>query len=76
MKKLLTLLITSFVFIGCGNENSFVPTQTKSPIIKVIECKYYVNGLCNVTISNGENYIYIIDSCNKYSVGDTITFKK
>jgi hypothetical protein len=74
MNKLLTLLIASFVFIGCD-----IPDTTK---LEPFECKitsqtYKGNNICEYgyIVNRGQNF-YFQDSCNKYSVGDTITFKK
>jgi hypothetical protein len=74
MKRILTLLIASMFIIGCS-----IPDSTK---IEPFECKitsiqYKRNGLCEYGYSvNRGQYSYFKDSCNKYSVGDTITFKK
>jgi hypothetical protein len=74
MKRTLTLLIASVFIIGCG-----IPDSTK---IEPFECKitsiqYKGNGVCEYGYSiNRGKYSYFKDSCNKYFVGDTITFKK
>jgi hypothetical protein len=74
MKRTLTLLIASMFIIGCS-----IPDSTK---IEPFECKitsvqYKGNNICEYGyIVNGGQYSYFKDNCNKYSVGDTITFKK
>ena len=75
-RTLTTLLIASMFIIGCTNNQSF-PINSKSPLI-VQYFESYDNKLSLYLAFNdkGNNRIYFIDSCNKYSVGDTITFKK
>jgi len=67
MKKTLTLLIASVFIIGCGVGN------TNHNIISKV---FKNNGICGYYYNDGFGTSYTEDSCNKYSVGDTITFKK
>lgn len=65
MKKLTILLITFISFIGCRDGKSHI-----------VESKRYLNnGICGYYYNDGFGSPYTEDSCNKYSVGDTIIFK-
>ena len=75
MKRTLKILITSMFIIGCGIPDA-TKIETPQPL-KVINMKYIGNGVCSIEVtSNNISSMYFKDSCNKYSVGDTITFKK
>jgi hypothetical protein len=71
MKKLITILTITFLMSSCQNSNfnsdvSGRPVITsKSILLKEGFCKYYYNGL-------GIRQQSFEDSCNKYSIGDTI----
>ena len=75
MNKLTILLIASFVFIGC---HSSEPNIIRS---KIFDRTYSGNVpppcICEYFYySDRYTWQNFQDSCNKYSVGDTITFKK
>lgn len=76
MKNLTLLIITSMLFIGC-DENKSYPISSNNPL-KIRYVESWDKNICIYTayLDNGCNRIYFIDSCNKYSVGDTIKFSK
>jgi len=66
MKRTLTLLIaTSMFFIGCGKNNGIIMTKA-----------FMGRGVCKYEYYLGAEWVTTFDSCNKYSVGDTIKFSK
>jgi hypothetical protein len=67
MKQTLTILLLSIIMIGCGEGN------TKHQVISKI---FKNNGICGYYYNDGFGTSYTEDSCNKYFVGDSITFKK
>jgi len=76
MNKLTILLIASFVFIGCQS-----PSETNIIRSKIFDRTYLGNVpppcICEYFYySDRYTWQNFQDSCNKYSVGDTITFKK
>lgn len=72
MKKLLPILLAFALFSeSCGSNliNTVVNKQVRS---------YDVNGYCQFEYKAKGDYLntYFMDSCYKYSVGDTIIFQK
>jgi hypothetical protein len=69
-RKLTTLLIASMFIIGCKNDYEIIESKYKTQEFRTAKllnpciCEYHTN------------WRRFLDSCNKYSVGDTITFKK
>jgi len=72
MKTILTLLIASMFIIGCG-----LKSNLHNPVITSKEIENYQLMICKYGYAIGDyNINFFIDSCNKYSVGDTLIFKK
>ena len=67
--KILTLLI-AILLVGCG----MLDQEWRNPIVvRRIESK---NGLCNYYVNQIGDITFIVDSCGKFNVGDTIKFIK
>jgi len=76
MNKLTIFIIASFVFIGCHP-----PSEPNIIISKIFDRTYLGNVpppcICEYFYySDRYTWQNFQDSCNRYSVGDTITFKK
>ena len=77
MKKLIFISLIGLMFTSCG----YAPIDNSRPIvINLIErynkthCLYYFQG--NKMIVNpfsfSDNNTFVLDSCGKYNIGDTI----
>ena len=75
MKKLILpiLLLIATFFSGCINQIPDYSIIQEIHKYGCVNCNTNINDACTFWI-NG-NY-YIIDSCSKYSIGDTIKYKK
>ena len=74
--KCLLVIMLVAIFASCTNyvQNDKVPL-----IIDRFESSY-ISGLCNYTAIygnvSGKDYIEILDSCEKYKIGDTLLITK
>lgn len=74
MKQTLTILLLSIIMIGCSE---FYPTKSgKFIIVTSVNYEYKLNKYKCHSIESVYTGFYFIDSFNKYSIGDTVTFKK
>lgn len=84
MKKLLLITILLIGLVGCGYErvNGYIPeARVVSKITSEIEgnvcySKYYIQDNTYFAPVWAKEYTYVLDTCSKWNVGDTIKLNK
>lgn len=70
-KHLFYAMLVAVFFASCTNDIN----NEKSPLVVQDFHSYRNEGMCDYTLTygdDGKEYVYLIDSCGKYRIGDTL----